>query len=343
MSADSSRPSESNQNLRYQRAADKSLSPTATAEPNARLSEQRQREATRRQAEEDRRKRGQARKIDEVSALFGSPPAPEKSGDETAAHGKSETDDDAGRDDSRPSSSRPALELEDDERDEGEGQAKRKKQKTVVDFAAEHEIEPKAIYDLAVPLEAGQEPVTVAQLKDHFKATRDLEQKRDDFEDWQTQAQGEVIQARSQLDDVVQRLTQVIPPDVLARAFTDMQADSTAALEKARGQLNEWFPEWADVQVKIRDRTRLEEVLATYGFNKFEVGAVRDARLIKFAMDAIRKGDRYDRLKQGQREKIPSKEPTSQRKARQPNATDQAKAIAEKGDKVGAVVKLLGG
>jgi hypothetical protein len=340
MSADNSPRSDSSQN-RYQRAAADQKPATATAEPNARPNE-RQREATRRQAEDDRRKRGQARKIDEVSALFGSPGAPEVSGDDAAAHGKTESDDSAGRG-SAPPSDRPALELDEDERDEGEGQKKRKKQKTVVDFAAEHEIEPKAIYELAVPLEAGQEPVTVAALKDHYKATRDFETKRDEFEDWQQHAQGEVIQARSQLDDVVMRLTSVVPPDVLARAFTDMQADSTAALEKARGQLSEWFPEWSDVQVKIRDRTRLEEVLATYGFNKFEIGAVRDARLIKFAMDAIRKGDRYDRLKAGTREKIPSKEPTSQRKPRQPNATDQAREIAKKGDIVGGVVKLLGG
>jgi hypothetical protein len=339
MSADNLPRSDSNQN-RYQRATADQKPATATAEPNAQPNV-RQREATRRQAEDDRRKRGQARKIDEVSALFGSPGAPEKSGDDAAAHGKTESDDSAGRE--RLKSDRPALELDEDERDEGEGQKKRKKQKTVVEFAEEHELKPEAIFDLAIPLEAGQEPVTLGQLKDHFKATRDFETKRDEFEDWQQHAQGEVIQARSQLDDVVMRLTSVVPPDVLARAFTDMQADSTAALEKARGQLNEWFPEWSDVQVKIRDRTRLEEVLGTYGFNKFEVGAVRDARLIKFAMDAIRKGDRYDRLKAGTREKIPSKEPTSQRKPRQPNATDQAKAIAEKGDKVGAVVKLLGG
>jgi hypothetical protein len=340
MSADNSPRSESNPNSRYSRATEQAQTPlpSQSKEPN----EQRQREATRRQAEDDRRKRGQARKIDEVSALFGSPGAPEMSGDDAAAHGKTESDDSAGRG-STPPSDRPALELDEDEREEGEGQKKRKKQKSVVDFAAEHEIEPKAIYELAVPLEAGQEPVTVAALKDHYKATRDFETKRDEFEDWQQHAQGEVIQARSQLDDVVQRLTQVVPPDVLARAFTDMQADSAAALEKARGQLSEWFPEWSDVQVKIRDRTRLEEVLATYGFNKFEVGAVRDARLIKFAMDAIRKGDRYDRLKAGTREKIPSKEPTSQRKQRQPNATDQAREIAKKGDVVGGVVKLLGG
>ena len=54
--------------------------------------------------------------------------------------------------------------------------------------------------------------------------------------------------------------------------------------------------------------------------------------------------DRYDRLKEaGKREKLPSKEPTSQRKPRQPNATDQAQQIAKQGDKVGAVAKLLGG
>lgn len=351
MSADNSPRSESNQNSRYSRAQERSQSrqepqtentPRKPLPASTESESQRRREATRRQAEDDRRKRGEARKIDEVSALFSGETAAPDAGSSFTRPG---TDSDgAGRDDVPPMPTRPALELDEDELEDGEGRPKRKaKTKSVVEFAAEHELEPKAIYDLAVPLEAGQEPVTVAQLKDHYKETRDFDQRRDDFEDWHTEAQNTVITARQQIDDVLQRLTSVIPPETLARAFADMQHDSEAALEKARGQLNEWFPEWADVQVKVRDRERLQEVLASYGFNKFEVGAVRDARLIKFAMDAIRKADRYDKLKAGQRERKPSKEPASSRKQRQPNATDQAQDIAKKGDPIGAVAKLLGG
>lgn len=340
MSADSSDHSESNQSLRYQKAADRAL-PTAS-QPGP--SEQRLREATRRQAEDDRRKRGEARKIDQVSALFGDS-APKKPGARFAANEQQAPDDDAGRDHAPPSSARPALELTDEERaEDGEDQPKRKKAKSIVDFAAEHEIEPKQLYDLAIPLEAGQEPVTISQLKDHFKETRDFEQKRDDFADWSEHVQGEIVQYRQQIQSVVNRLTEVVPPELLARAYADTQMDLAANYERNVSQLREWFPEWDDVQVKTRDRQRLETVLGTYGFTKFEVGNVNDARLIKFAMDAVRKAERYERLKNGgTREKVPTKEPASSRKPRQPNATDQAQQLAKAGDKVGAVAKLLGG
>lgn len=351
MSSDNSRPSESNRSSRYERATAAALEqatepPKQT--PQDRRQEQRQREATKRQADEDRKKRGQSRKIDDISALFGGPTAKPDSrgagppaGDDAAP--------DAGREGNRsPSeaSSRPALELDEDEREEdGEGRPKRKaKAKLIAEFAEAHELDAKELYELAVPLEAGEAPVTIAALKDHFKETRDFEQKRDDFQDWHDNAQNEIITFRQQIENVVQRLTSVIPPEALGRAYGDMQNDFQAAAEKGRAQLAEWFPEWADVQVKVKDRERLETVLGSYGFSKIEVGSVRDARLIKFAMDAIRKADRYDRLKeQGKRDKIPSKEPTSTRKPRQPNATDQARVIADKGDKIGAVAKLLGG
>lgn len=345
MSADNSDNSGSNRNLRYQRAADKALPQPATASQPGRNEQQRQREATLRQAREDRRERsGEAKKIDDISALFGSTTKqqPEEPG---GAANAPTPGDGAGRGNA-PSSHddppRPALELTDDEREEdGVSRPKRKATVSVNDFAVEHEIEPKAIYDLAMPVVTGEEPVTIQQLKDHYLQNRDFEQKRDDFEDWQTHVQGEVIQARQQIDDVLQRVTSVVPPEVLARAFADMQHDSEARLVKARSQLREWFPEWDDAQVKARDRQRLEEVLKTYGFSRIEVGNVNDARLIKFAMDAIRKNDRYERLKAGTREKVPSKEPTSQRKARVPNATEQALDLA-KTDKVGAVAMLIG-
>jgi hypothetical protein len=281
--------------------------------------------------------------VDEISALFSDGGEPKKPG-KVPPHDDQAKD--AGREqDTPPKPTRPALELDEDERDADEDQPKRKPKSTSLsEFAEAHQLKEKDIFDVTVPLEAGQEPVTIGALKDHFKETRDFEEKRDRFEDWHDTVQNEILTYRQQIEDVLQRVTSVVPPETLARAFADMQHDGEAQLEKARGQLREWFPEWADVQVKVKDRERLEQVLSTYGFTKFEVGAVRDARLIKFAMDAIRKNDRYDRLKeQGKRDKQPTKEPASQRKPRQPNATDQARSIAEKGDKIGAVAKLLGG
>jgi hypothetical protein len=347
MSADSSQPSESNRtspknNGRYERAAQQAL-------PAERAS---QREATRKQAEQDRaahaaereKLRGKAAEIDDISALLGAPESKKPDRSDRSVHSARDADDGAGRSGAeaplRPD--RPALELDDDEADDDQPK-RRKKAKTLQAFVEEHELEPKAIYDLEISLEEGDEPVTIGKLKDHFKETRDLDQRRDEFEEWQTQSQNEVLTARMQIEQVLARVTDVVPPEVLARAFADMQADSTARLEKSRQQLAEWFPQWRDAQAKARDRERLEAALGSYGFSKFEVGAVQDARLVKFAMDAVNLMDRHKRLREDfQRDKKPSKEPASQRKERRISSTDRAKQIAASGDIVGGVAALIG-
>jgi len=344
MSADSSQQSESRKNnSRYERAAQQAL-------PAERAS---QREATRTQAEQDRaaraaereKLRGKAAEIDDISALLGAPESKKSDRSDRSVHSARDADDGAGRSGAEAplrSSDRPALELDDDEADDDQPK-RRKKAKTLQAFVEEHELEPKAIYDLEISLEEGDEPVTIGKLKDHFKETRDLDARRDEFEEWQTQSQNEVLTARMQIEQVLARVTDVVPPDVLARAFADMQADSTARLEKSRQQLTEWFPQWRDAQVKARDRERLETALGSYGFSKFEVGAVQDARLVKFAMDAVNLMDRHKRLREGfERDKKPSKEPASQRKERRISSTDRARQIAASGDIVGGVAALIG-
>ena len=342
---------------RYDRAAQ-----TAAVTP---LDKQRKetKDATRTQAQQDRsnrdaeraKQRGKAAEIDDVAALFGAPKAnggadPSATvGDRKSARSAERDDQDAdkaGRGPQGPTETpRPALEFDDDE-DAGEDQpSKRRKKANLLEAYAEaHEIQPKELYDLEIGLEEGDEPISIGALKDHYKETRDLERRRDEFEEWHAESQNEIIQSRAQIEGVLQRLTQVVPPEAMARAFADMQGDFQARTEKARGQLREWFPEWSDVQVKARDREKLETALATYGFSKFEVGAVSDARLVKFAMDAIRLMERHKRLREGyEREKKPSTEPTSKRTARRPTSTDRANELAAKGDKIGAVTTLLGG
>ena len=341
---------------RYQRAADRAAE-TAPAElERQRLEAKDSRRSQSERVRDERANRDallagrskQAREIAELltgkaPAADGSPGAPpRRTGD-----GGEEPNRDQG---ARPATTepladrRPALESDDDDDDQVAADGPR----TIKDFAAEHELSAKELYELSVDMGRDAEPMTIGALKDRVNEMRDFETTRDDFEEDRSRSQNEILVARQQIEDVLLRLKNIVPAQQLAEAFADMTDASDKALEKAGKQLNDWFPEWKDPHKRASDRERLETVLATYGFSKFEVGAVRDARLIKFAMDAIRKADRYDRLKASvtdpNRDKKPSREaPARNQKTPRQNATSQADAMAKSGDKVGAIAALLRG
>jgi len=235
---------------------------------------------------------------------------------------------------------RPALELADDD-DKEISAAKRQRGKTIADYAAEQEVDPQEIYKLNVPIGDNGETMSIGELKDRVKESHDFERRRDDFEDWRDQALNEVAHGRMQVEGVLQRLTSVIPPEQLASVFADYEHSHTRQVSTARLQLREWFPEWDDAAVKARDREKLDEHLGSYGFSRFEIENLTDARLVRYAMHAMRLMERYRRLKDaGKREKIPTTEPPSSRKHKRDVKTEAAN-LAKSGDVVGAVRQLL--
>jgi hypothetical protein len=234
---------------------------------------------------------------------------------------------------------RPALDFDDDD----EPTPKRKRSKSIADFAAELEVDPQQLYALAVPIgdDPEEEPLTIGQMKDRIKEVRDFDRRRDDFEDYRDQSMNEVANARMQIEGVLQRITQVVPPEQLASAFADYAYGHEQQVRTSRLQLREWFPEWDDVQVKTRDREKLDKFLGTYGITKYEIDNLTDARLVRFAMHSMRLMERYERLKNGgTREKVPTTEPTSNRKPRRDVRTE-AQSLAKSGDIVGGVKALL--
>lgn len=234
---------------------------------------------------------------------------------------------------------RAALELEDDEDD---SVPKKKRPKTLAQFAEENELEAAKLYDLHVAYDDG-ESVSLKDLKDHYRESGDLQRSRDDFEDYRTEAQNEVLLARQQIDGVLRRLTEVVPAEHLARAFSDYQADAAERARADKQKIREWFPEWDDVQVKAADKAKLTETLKSYGFSPYEVDTIQDARIIRFGIHAMRLMDRYKRLKENfQREKVPSKAPPSRTPAKRPDRNETAQRQAKDGNVVGAVATLIG-
>jgi hypothetical protein len=251
---------------------------------------------------------------------------------------------DASADDARANANRPALELDDDDLDPAERKAKKSKSRTVSDFAEEMGVDAKALYELAVPFDDDDEPMTVGAMKDRIKEVRDFERRRDEHEDWRTESMNEVLSARQQIDGVMQRVMQTIPRETLENAFGDYIQQHQGRVAEARKQLREYFPEWNDASVAAKDREDLDTHLETYGFSKFEIDNLQDARLIRFAVHAMRLMGRYKRMKEEvtkYRDKIPTTAPTSRRAVRQ-DPSARADTLAKSGDKLGAIASLIG-
>lgn len=283
----------------------------------------------------------------ELTALFsgGDEAPPEKpSRSDPKRPGSDARGDDAGRyeeeeDESDSPKERPALDLDED--GDEEEKPKKKRPKSLTKFAEENGLDAAKLHDLTVTYDDG-ESISIGTLKDHYRESGDLQRRSDDFEDYRTHSQNEILMARQQIDGVLQRLTSVVPPEHLARAFADYEHDAAERARADKLRLREWFPEWDDLGRKNADKESLTKVLGSYGFSPFEVDTIKDARIIRFAIHGMRLMQRYERLKEAySREKVPSKVPPSRQPGRRPNRDETAKRQAEGGDVVGAVATLI--
>jgi hypothetical protein len=236
---------------------------------------------------------------------------------------------------------RPALDLSEED-DEQITAARKRRGKTIAEYAQEKEVDPQELYKLAVPIGDEGETLSIGELKDRVKEHADFNRRRDEFEEWRELAINEVASGRMQVNGLFQRLGQVLPRETIERLMVDHEQTHTQQIASARTQLREWFPEWDDAQIKARDREKLDEHLGSYGFSRFEIENLSDPRLVRYAVHAMRLMERYQRLKTGgQREKIPTTTPTSARKPKH-DAKQEAANLAKSGDVMGAVRKLLG-
>jgi len=295
-------------------------------------------------------KRSDGSRIDKVLAAI--------SGRETAGAAESgpEAGQNVGRDDDQlgldspppPSSQRdqqrPAFDLDDDDDVEAEEKPrKRVRAKTLGEFADELEIEPKAIYDLALTVKDGETPVTIGQLKDHFKATKDFERTSQEFEDYRVQSQNEIIKGRNELDGVLERIAAVVPRKDMENILVGVRDQAAQAKASCQKELREYFPEWDDDDVRRKAGKKMAGWLVSYGIPAEVLGNLYDAKIIRMLWHMGNKAERYQTLKEGQREKRPSVEPKSSRRKPAPTPTETARDRTLKGDKVGAVAALLTG
>jgi len=243
-------------------------------------------------------------------------------------------------DDGSSQPTRRAFDLEGQEEEEA---SPKKRGKTLAAYAEAHELDVKELYDLEVGLEEGDEPVKLSALKDHYKATREFERIRDDFEDYRSQTQSEIIQGRQQIDQLLVKVAQFMPPDQLREIGQAIEAESRVALEKGRRQLREWFPEWSNPDVAKKARDQIWGALKDYGVTEVEFLNITDPRLIRILYDATRAINHVKRLKSGEREQKAAADQAPSTKRHRPSTNQKAQELARRGDKIGAIATYLGG
>ena len=243
---------------------------------------------------------------------------------------------------SRPDQQRPAFDLDDDELEEPEKKPARKvRAKTLGEFAEELEVEPKAIYDLALTVKDGEQPITIGQLKDHYKATKDFEQTSQEFEDYRVQTQNEIIRGRNDLDSMLERIAAVVPRRDMEHILVGVRDQAAQAKASCQKELREFFPEWDDDDKRRAAGKKMAGWLVSYGLPAEMLGNLYNAKIIRMLWHMGQKAERYQSLKDGQREKRPSTEPKSSRRKPAPTPTETARDRTLRGDKVGAVAALL--
>ena len=93
------------------------------------------------------------------------------------------------------------------------------------------------------------EPVPLRELKDTFREHKNLGRQRDEFEYERSLAQNEVLVARQQVQGLVDRIVQVMGPDVFEQVLGQVRGEQAQHLSKAKAQLLEFYPQWRDARL----------------------------------------------------------------------------------------------
>lgn len=297
--------------------------------------------------------RGRSVDLDKISALTRGETIPADDDDEDG--GRSGADEARAKkraDEAPDGKPKPGAEtLEKDMRDlfgefdesQDSAHAKKGKGRLLADFAAEHELDVKELYGLLVPGDESDEPLTIGQLKDMRREVHTLETEKVEFEESQERAWAEVYQARTDVDGVLNELAQFASPEQLNNAFEEARRRHQTRLELGHKTLIERFPQWKDAGVMKADRERISAFAhKELGISPREFGQIFDPRVIIGLNRLERLTGWFQKVHQGKPETKSNSTPPSGRRQPATNRQQDAKAIASKGDTVGAIARLIG-
>lgn len=200
------------------------------------------------------------------------------------------------------------------------------------------------VYATSVALGDGQAPTTLGDLKDQFSNYSRLVEKTEVFESSRTEFENNMIRSRAELAEIVKLLPQGSITDELVQQATQTYAETQ---QRELTALVGIKPEWKDPQAYELARGEILETASEYGFNRADLDAVIDHRLIKLLHDFHTMRVRFREANAGVKRVIDTsrqRRVTSAKGA--PNKglnkqLEEAKQSSSTADKVAAVSRLL--
>ena len=138
------------------------------------------------------------------------------------------------------------------------------------------------VYAVAVPLGDGRDPTTLGALKDQFQDYSRLVEKTETFEVSRLEFENNMIRSRAELQEIVKLLPQGAVTDELIAEASRTYAETR---QKEQTALLAIKPDWKDPAAYSLAQDQILETASEYGFNRADLNAVMDHRLIKLLHD----------------------------------------------------------
>lgn len=237
---------------------------------------------------------------------------------------------------------KPFWQFDDEELPKIEAIAKgEEKPKLLAELGAALKLTPEDVLSLAVAGEDG-EPVAIRDLLDAQAKQKQFALERDEFEDMKREDAAKLRAVAAMQGRLMERVKQILPPDVVARAFADVAQEAQADEAEQQRKLLSYLPQWREPATMRKELDGMTELLSKFDFERDELLHAPDARLYNFVRWAWSLHSRYERQKGDLKQvlkKVPLEEP-SKRVSRTPTS-QQISNLAAK-DRDAAVAKILG-
>lgn len=150
------------------------------------------------------------------------------------------------------------------------------------ELAGVNDLDLDALYGLTISLDDDSEPVTIEQLKDHFKERSEFDLNVIEFEETRTQQEGDLLRAKAELQEILQALPKnAVKPEVLQK----IREKSDARLTEERAKTLQVIPDWKDEKKREADLSAMSEHLQDYGFPNNYLESVVSHQHFKYIRD----------------------------------------------------------
>jgi len=177
-------------------------------------------------------------------------------------------------------------------------------------------VEKSDLYEVAIPLGDGREPVTLGQLKDNYQDAERLADERTALDDERSALSVEAMRTRDEISRIASYL-----PDVPPELMQAVQEQHREHLTQEYNALLNAVPEWKDKAQHLADREAMISHLQGYGFRPTDLDNVLDHRLLKYVRDNMQRDQRIAKAKESAvLHKTAPKNPKPASKAKQQSA-----------------------